>query len=201
MYMERYSQAQRWTALLQQQLGTDYCIVEEGLNGRTTNLDYQDVPGRNGESYLLPCLYSHAPLDLVVLFLGANDLKNEFGRTVKDITAGLSVLIDIIQSTLYGPDMQSPPQVLLVGYPAVAHENGFVINGESVLKGAVEKSKQFNLHFSELAIKKQCHYVNAAPHIALSDIDGIHLDEKGHRVFASLLSHVIRDIFKGETDV
>ena len=74
-YMARYSFDKRWTGILQKELGNNYRIIEEGLNGRTTNIDYPDVKGRSGTSYLNPCLYSHAPLDLVIIQLGVNDLK------------------------------------------------------------------------------------------------------------------------------
>ena len=36
---ERYSRAERWTGILQRELGADYYVVEEGLNGRTTVWD------------------------------------------------------------------------------------------------------------------------------------------------------------------
>lgn len=68
-YMERYSFPIRWTGRLQQLLGKSYRVIEEGLNGRTTNADHNELPGRNGKTYLEPCLASHRPLDLVVLFL------------------------------------------------------------------------------------------------------------------------------------
>ena len=84
-YMARYSFDKRWTGILQKELGNNYRIIEEGLNGRTTNIDYPDVKGRSGTSYLNPCLYSHAPLDLVIIQLGVNDLKTIFNRTIEDI--------------------------------------------------------------------------------------------------------------------
>ena len=73
MQVKRYEQTVRWTGRLQSLVEGNANIIEEGLNGRTTNIDYKDIPGRNGKTYLLPCLYSHAPLDLVILWLGFND--------------------------------------------------------------------------------------------------------------------------------
>jgi len=75
----RFGQEQRWTGVLGQELGEGYRVIEEGLNGRTTVFD-DPVEGKhkNGVSYLLPCLESHAPLDYVSLMLGTNDLKKDF---------------------------------------------------------------------------------------------------------------------------
>ena len=36
----RLSRADRWPGVLQDELGSDYWIIEEGLNGRTTSRDY-----------------------------------------------------------------------------------------------------------------------------------------------------------------
>src|SRR4051812_47190196 len=35
----------RWTGILQSTLGEGFEVVEEGLNGRTTDRDYEDRPG------------------------------------------------------------------------------------------------------------------------------------------------------------
>jgi lysophospholipase L1-like esterase len=55
-------------------LGADYHIIEEGLNGRTTNVEYPDLSGTSGTPYILPCLY-FSPLDLIILNIGINDAK------------------------------------------------------------------------------------------------------------------------------
>src|SRR3990167_96551 len=188
MYMERYPRDIRWTGRLQKLLGDNFYVIEEGLNGRTTNIDSPIPPDRNGKTYLASCLYTHSPLDLVVLMLGGNDLKNIFHRTAEDIANGLADLIQLIQSTKYGSGMQSSPEILLIGYPQLSHDDGgryfgdkdFYING-------VARSKQFDFYFSLVAKKYQCHYFNMAPHIHMSDIDGIHLDEKAHEIFANLI--------------
>jgi lysophospholipase L1-like esterase len=79
----------RWTGLLQDLLGDGYEVIEEGLNGRTTDVDYEDRPGHNGRPYFVPCLLSHQPLDVVVVMLGSNDLKACFARTPNEIAEAL----------------------------------------------------------------------------------------------------------------
>src|SRR5512143_1112361 len=93
---ERYPPDVRWTGVLQQKLGAQYRVIEEGLNGRTTVWDDPVQPGRNGRIYLGPCLESHRPLDAVVLFLGLNDLKVRFSATAEDIAKGAGALVEII---------------------------------------------------------------------------------------------------------
>jgi lysophospholipase L1-like esterase len=76
---KRMGEKERWTGVLKINLGQDYHIIEEELNGRTTVWDDPFNGGyKNGMEYLIPCLGSHKPLDLVILFLGTNDLKTRF---------------------------------------------------------------------------------------------------------------------------
>ena len=56
LYMKRNSILEQWPGLLRDTLGADYFIIEEGLNGRTINVDYPDLSGRSGISYIPPCL-------------------------------------------------------------------------------------------------------------------------------------------------
>jgi lysophospholipase L1-like esterase len=68
----------RWTGVMQSELGSSFKVIEEGLNGRTTVIDDPIEPYRSGIAYLPPCLLSHAPLDLIIISLGCNDLKHRF---------------------------------------------------------------------------------------------------------------------------
>ncbi len=72
---ERFPRDVRWPHQLQRLLGDEWEVIAEGLNGRTATVDRPDSEGRNGLPYLLPCLHSHAPVDLVVMFLGTNDVN------------------------------------------------------------------------------------------------------------------------------
>jgi lysophospholipase L1-like esterase len=72
---ERHPREVRWPVRLQRLLGDGWEVIAEGLNGRTASIDRPDSEGRNGLSYLLPCLHSHAPVDVVVIFLGTNDVN------------------------------------------------------------------------------------------------------------------------------
>ena len=83
---DRYPPTQRWVSVLARELGPEYQVIAEGLNGRTTVWpDPVEGEHKNGKAYLLPCLESHHPLDLVVLMLGTNDLKHRFGLSAWDI--------------------------------------------------------------------------------------------------------------------
>ena len=72
---ERLPREARWPGRLQELLGEAWEVISEGLSGRTATVERPDSEGRNGLPYLLPCLLSHAPVDLAVIFLGTNDVN------------------------------------------------------------------------------------------------------------------------------
>ena len=111
---DRHAADVRWTGQLQKHLGDGYHIIEEGLSSRPqTNLEFSKKPGRNGRSYLAPCLHSHTPIDLVILMLGTNDLKIEFNRPANDIASAIGELVnDIKEHTIN--EQRNIPRILLL---------------------------------------------------------------------------------------
>ena len=51
---------------------------------------------KSGLEYLKPCLNSHKPVDAVVMMLGTNDLKMDFGLCTEEIAAGAERLVQEI---------------------------------------------------------------------------------------------------------
>ena len=196
LYMERYPKEKRWPGVMEKILGNNYHIIEEGLNGRTTNIEYPDLEGKSGVYYIIPCLYSHAPLDLVIIQLGINDLKIIFNRTIHQITDGISEIIDKIQSTLYGLGMQSAPDILLVSPPPLVHEKYLDSDNKYIFEGGMKKSLEFDIYYSAVAKKSGCHYIDLSKQVKYSKIDGLHLDEFGHKIVGEILANKIMDIFK-----
>lgn len=195
--MQRYSRHERWPGLLQTYLGDKYYVIEEGLNGRTTNVDYHIPPDRNGKTYLPPCLYTHAPIDLVILSLGGNDLKKYFDRTAEDICNGLADLISIIQSSVYGNNFQHAPDMLLLSPPKISPiiEQYKDDDGIFVFEGAIKKINMFIPLYANLAKEKNCFYLDVTERVSPSTIDGLHFDSTGHQILAQLILEKIKGIY------
>lgn len=193
---KRYARNERWPGLLQQLLGDDYYVIEEGLNSRTTNINHTKLPDRNGKNYLPSCLYSHAPLDLVIIALGGNDAKTYFNRSAVDITAGMRELVEIVQNTQYGPDMLSAPQVLLIPPPhAHAIAESFVDeNGIAFFAGGAQKIQQLPALYEALSNEKHCHFLHGAHEVLPSKIDGVHFDKPAHARLADLIAAKIKTL-------
>ena len=84
---ERYGINERWTKFLQCKLGDRFEVIEEGLNSRTliSNDTRPGKEGKNGYEYLIPCLDTHDPIDLIILMLGTNELKASYNKTAAEI--------------------------------------------------------------------------------------------------------------------
>lgn len=186
----RYPPEVRWTGVLQSEMGTGFRIIEEGLNGRTTNMDEPGRSDRNGARLLPVLLESHRPLDLVVVMLGTNDLKVVFERSAQDIAKGARVVCEIVLNCEYL--LPSGPEVLLVSPALVANPGGGQMEE---MEGAVGKSREFPGLFLQVARDLGIHFWDAAPVVDVSPFDGVHWDAPEHLKFGRGLASVIRDIF------
>lgn len=169
----RYPLEQRWVSVLAIELGAEYHLIAEGLNGRTTVWpDPVEGEYKSGKSYLLPCLESHHPLDLVVLMLGTNDLKHRFGQSAWDIAHGAGALVELILRSDFGRDGRAP-QVLLVAPPPTCVAGTLFAE---FFAGADETSRDLAWHYRLVAEELACHFLDAGAVIVSSKLDGIHFD-------------------------
>ena len=99
----RFPREVRWPVRLAAALGGGFEVIAEGLNGRTATLDSPVADGRNGLTYLLPCLHSHVPIDLVVIYLGTNDLGDRYGLPAPDVAAAVGRLCAWSATSESGP--------------------------------------------------------------------------------------------------
>jgi lysophospholipase L1-like esterase len=189
---DRCGRDERWAGVLRNELGAGYLIIEEGLGGRTTVWD-DPIEGihKNGKTYLIPCLESHQPIDLVIILLGTNDLKRRFSVGAFDIAQGAGVLVQIVQRSQAGPNLEAP-EVLLLAPPPVAKLVGtdFV----EMFEGAEEKSKRLSREFRRVAEELGCEFLDTADVIVSSDLDAVHLDVEEHRKLGEAVAAYVQRI-------
>jgi lysophospholipase L1-like esterase len=185
----RFPRDVRWTGRLQAALGEEWLVVEEGLSGRTATLDSPVALGKNGLSYLTPCLDSHAPLDAVLIALGTNDLAERYGLTATDVARAAGLLAHVVTRSEAGVDGR-PPLPILVSPPPV----GDTEFGEDWI-GAPAKSAVLQLRFREVADELGYELIDLGEATRFSDLDGIHLDAAGHAAVATLVERTLRRLF------
>jgi lysophospholipase L1-like esterase len=185
----RFGLDTRWPGVMRTELGPDYWVIEEGLNGRTTVWEDPIERHKNGSAHLPPILVSHHPLDLIIIMLGTNDLKMRFSVSAYDIANGAGVLVDLVNQSGCGPD-GGAPQTLLVAPPPIAKLTEFA----DIFAGAAEKSQKFAKEYKRVADLKGCHFFDAGSVIVSSDADGIHFDASEHVKLGHALAAKVREI-------
>ena len=188
---ERFGPDERWPGVLARELGEGYAVIEEGLNGRTTVWEDPIFPYRNGREYLVPCLESHAPLDLVVIALGVNDLKARIAQSASDIADGAGALVEAVEKSATGPDGGAPGVILLAPPPV-----GELGDSAEMFEGAPQKSRGFSKHYRRVADKYACGLLDLGELVSVSAIDGVHFEagehEKIGREVASKAKEMLR---------
>ena len=183
----------RWTGVLQNSLGADYRVIEEGLNGRTTfiNEEGEDArPFRSGSDILQIILESHRPLDFVTIMLGTNDLKLEFNLTVEQIAQGAKELCETVLNSEYLAD--NLPQILLISPTHIG--STIMPDQEEFFKQAREKSYLFAECYQKVASDLDIHFFDAAKIVEPSKGEGVHWDADQHIKFGKELKLIIENI-------
>jgi lysophospholipase L1-like esterase len=174
----RFPPENRWPNVMARELGDGHTVISEGLNGRTTVWpDPVEGEHKNGKTYLIPCLESHHPIDLVIVMLGTNDLKHRYGLSAWDIASGAGTLVQMIQGSAFGPN-DSAPQVLLVAPPPTRVEGTLL---EEMFPDSDSKSRDLGTQYGRVAAELGCEFLDASTIITSSKSDGIHL-EPGEQV-------------------
>lgn len=191
----RYPKAVRWTGRLQQLLGEDYSVIEEGCNGRTTVFEDPVEGWKRGIDYLRPCLNTHKPTDVVILMLGTNDLKELFEASAEDVARGAEAVVDVIQS--FTVEKQGfAPVIILVSPPEIGENVVMSAFSSSFGLRAAQESRKLAGYYKDVAERKECLFLNAAQYIKASEADYVHLGPEGHAVLAEMLSSIIKSLKK-----
>ena len=189
----RYPRDIRYPGKLQLLLGDDHEVIEEGCNGRTTTHDDPVDGWKNGLDYLRPCLHSHRPIDIVILMLGSNDLKDTFHLSAREIADGAGVLIDVINDFLQ-EKQGYVPKIVLVSPPEIGENISTSPFYGAFYEDAIERSRQFPGEYKRVADDKGCIFFDAAKHISPSDYDSLHLTPDAHGLLAEKLCEVVKGL-------
>ena len=186
----RHALADRWPSMLQAALGDGVDVVAEGLNGRTTAFDdHLAGADRNGARILPTVLATHAPIDLIVMLLGTNDMKPSIHGSPVLAQRGIRRLIEIVRAQDY-PAGDHVPEILIVVPPAVgATENA---DFREVYAGGEASSKRLAGLYEALADEAGCGFFDAGSVARPASFDGVHLDADNTRKIGEALAPLVR---------
>lgn len=194
----RFRANERWTGVLQDRLGNGYYVIEEGLGGRTTDLDHYDPnkPSRNGLVYFKACIDSHMPLDVIIIMLGTNDLKTMYHRTAEDVARTLRQYPEYVKTYCENRKLKMPR--IILASPAYMDEHAPKFY-ESMPKPGIydevsaQKSRGFAGPIKRIADETGCYFFDAAT-VTKTGEDGCHFDATSHKVLGDALAKLVEDM-------
>ena len=188
---ERYAFSNRWPGALQRDLGHQWRVIEEGLNGRTCAFNDPVMPGRRGLDVLPILLDTHRPLDVVLVALGTNDSKKHFHANPGVIARGMSLMLDCILKSncgACGRESATPPRVILIAPPPLGPQSEFA----EFFEGSAEKLAALPAHYQAVAAQFGCEFFDAGKVVKTSAIDGVHWEASEHARLGTALAKIIR---------
>ncbi len=184
----------RWTGILAEKFEGKARIIEEGLSGRTTILNNAVELHRNGLETLPAILMSHTPIDLLIVMLGTNDLRDCFNPIPFNLYNAMDIFLSECKNPLWnlcGTDMK-----LLLVSPVVVENS----HGSSPWPGlfndnvASELSRKMPKIYEELARKHHVEFLNAAEYAKPSELDFAHMMPEEHHKLADAMEKKINEI-------
>ena len=139
-------------------------------------------------------MMTHEPLDLLIIMLGTNDVKQRFSATPGNIAKGMERLVT---KAIHTPDAwRSQPNILIIAPPPI--EKGYYETsiGPEMGKDCMEKSMALSPLYQDIADRLHCHFLDAAsiPGLGMYPYDYMHLSLEAHRLLAEKLAELIPQI-------
>lgn len=189
--LQRWDDDVRWTGILQNLLGDDYNVMNEGLNGRTTVWNDPIEEYRCGKDQIIPALDICAPLDLVIIMIGTNDLKVRYSVSAQDIANGAALILDKTLAQV-GAFKENAPKVLFICPPPLGPvEDGVFAD---MFKGNYEKSTQLSKHFKAVAEARNVPFLDAGTIVKSSNEDGLHLQADQHKLLGEAVAQKVKEM-------
>ncbi|MFC3072782.1 SGNH/GDSL hydrolase family protein [Shinella pollutisoli] len=189
--LDRHAFEDRWPSVLAKALGPGVTVIAEGLNGRTTAYDDHLADcDRNGARILPTVLHSHDPLDLVILLLGANDMKPTICGTAFGAVQGMERLVELVRHHAWSFGAGEGPEILVVSPPPLCETANTAF--AAMFSGGVEQSAMLATLYADLADETGCGFFDAGSVARTTPLDGVHLDAENTRAIGRGLEPVVR---------
>lgn len=185
-------QKNRFTQLIKERFD-EHEIIEEGLCGRTICLDDPYDDDRNGAKMISMVLKTHAPIDVVFIMLGTNDAKRQFSTNSISLEKGIRTLLYRALNPEIYRDGSKVPQFFVVCPPKMNRDG---LKNERTQANFGQIGFEI-LNNSKPYLEKGCSGLGVDvidTNVVAGNIDGIHMDESGHRQVADALTSIIKEL-------
>jgi lysophospholipase L1-like esterase len=196
---ERYSCGELWTTIMEQELGDRSRVINEGYNSRTTDMDEAGSSLVNGFKALADTLNRNIPIELLIIMLGSNDLKEYFHRTPEEIAQAAGRIVIAAGNIMRAAEENQRAKILLVSPIHIGADIRVSPFGEQFgYENAIKKSYQFAYLYQKEAKYCGAAFFDAAQITEPGKIDSLHLSREGHRLLGLALAKKAGELLKME---
>ncbi|PKL16285.1 MAG: hypothetical protein CVV49_17000 [Spirochaetae bacterium HGW-Spirochaetae-5] len=184
----RYDENTRWPMVMQSKLGSNYTVIEEGLNGRTV-LNLSPVNSEaNGIEWISVLINNYIPVDIAIISLGLNDVFIAEDTSLQEISDGVEQIIDAIRYSHASAGLLIP-QIIIMAPPEYNTE----VEGSVFYELQINKLKALPETLKSLSVKQNTIFFNSSDYVKGSSIDGSHLEAGSHILLGTKIAEFISD--------
>ena len=181
----RFNESNRWTSVLQKNLGAEYEVINEGMCDRTGFVNNPKGWLFSAPKHFPDFISKSDNIDIMVLWLGTNDLQFQYDISFNTIENGLGSLIKLAKTKT---------EKIIIIPPVMLNEK--VLEGYFKFqfdKTSIIKSQKVEKIYRKLANDYHCGIFNINKFTNPSDLDGLHYDENSHKIIANRLTVYIEN--------
>ena len=186
---KRIPDDKQWVNILREKYNDKYLFYQEGLPGRIAGMEETDKKFKNGKESFLSIYRSNAPVDMVIISLGTNDLQIKYNKSSKKIIEDLNWYKEELEKSFN--DLDDRKKYFNNKFPKIIYilpiNFDYKVNASVVFNNESELKRQQILEYY-----KDFHNVIISNDIDLFE-DGIHMSYKGHKQMAELVEGLINE--------
>lgn len=187
----RLDDDKQWINIVQNNVGNKFKMLQEGLPGRIAGNYEIDKKFKNGKDTYLSIFRTCAPVDIIIIALGTNDLQMKYNRSSKDIIDDLLWYEEIIKEEFEDEDNKKKyfvdmklPQFIYILPPNF----DYIKDASVIFDEDREKTRQEIIEY----FKNDNKVCISSNDISLVE-DGIHYSQEGHKQMAELVGGLLKE--------
>lgn len=195
---QRLDKHHRWPEIMATGLGAGWSVICDALPGRTTNLDDPTcelgAQVANGARASPGAIGAHMPLDLVILALGTNDLKEPFQRSGDDIAEAIVTMAQAAAENTGIATTYPAPKLMILCPPPLGPLHPEDWAQEVFSQGSLDKSRALAAIAQPMVETAGFAFVDAGRIIETAGVDGVHFDAANHVQLGNAMAGAVRAV-------
>jgi len=181
---KRIADEKQWINILRKKYNKEYAFLQEGLPGRLAGNEEVVKQYKNGRDTFISTFRTNAPVDIVMISLGTNDLQLKYNKTSEKIIDDLLWYKEKLEEAFNDEEDRKKyfndkmPRIIYI----LPINFDYQVNASEIFNHECERKRQEIIKY----FKNKNMNIIIANDIDLFE-DGIHLSHQGHEAMAKLV--------------